>query len=1020
MKPKREIALPLMIGIFLLITVVSLYQWLVPPMKGVEAKNGVFDARQWNFEADGYLPLRGEWEYYANRLLTPVDFAQDDGSLSKIRKLKNVPNEITNALSSANPNNQGAGTYRLLVEVPKDGMYGIRAKKIRISSRFFINGQEMGGSGKPSMTSEHFVPSNTPYFRTFQLNKGVNEIIVQTAAFNNLGGGMVQTPEFGLATQIGKRVDGARLADMAIIAMLFSFGLYYAGMFRQWGKERYLMHFCLFCLATGLFISIDNEILALIIFPDMPFPFLQRLLFLLPIASFYFFASYVHSYTDETNFFLFKWLGSCAIVLTVILLMLPNDYLPFSLALGVPIQIFVFFLIVRAIFRGRKKGINDRHHLLLGCFFLAVYWIFGELRYLFALDNPYFMVGTPLLLLLSQALLISDRLQDNFLRSESLAERLLIYDRQKDEFLAKTSHELRTPLHGIVNLSQSLLDSTEHPLQEDHRENIMLLHLMGRRLSGIVNDILDLNRIRHGQFVIHPTPVNVGTSIHFVLETLSIAPINKEVRLVNKLPDALPLVYADENRLKQILHNLIKNGLKFTKRGTVTVSVECLEEEMAISITDTGPGIPAEELDNILQPYNQYKDSFQDDTSGGLGLGLSISKQLIELQGGRLEVASQVGQGTRFTFTLPLDKQSEASATAPTVSLTMEAETMNDMLHSSPLAPFHALIVDDEWSNMKVLIDVISSLGYAYTAVGSGEEALEVLRDGSKPDIVLLDLMLTGISGIEVCRQIRERQGLAELPVLMLTASGQTGDIVASLNAGANDILQKPFELAELRARVRSLLELKNSSEQAVRREMDFLQAQIMPHFLYNSLNSLVGLSYTDPIRLRETIYHLTTYLRSKFTFVFHSEPITFERELELVQAYVAIENLRFGERLNIRYELEENLKCLIPPLTLQPIVENAVRHGIGPKPEGGTLLISAHNRNGITEIVVEDDGVGMSSVQLEMLERDQASGIGFRNVNRRLQMLYNLRLEISSVQGKGTRVKLTVPEVRNVESDAG
>ncbi|MCZ4151058.1 hypothetical protein BZG21_42490, partial [Escherichia coli] len=122
-------------------------------------------------------------------------------------------------------------------------------------------------------------------------------------------------------------------------------------------------------------------------------------------------------------------------------------------------------------------------------------------------------------------------------------------------------------------------------------------------------------------------------------------------------------------------------------------------------------------------------------------------------------------------------------------------------------------------------------------------------------------------------------------------------------------------------------------------------------------------------------IYHLTTYLRSKFTFVFHSEPITFERELELVQAYVAIENLRFGERLNIRYELEENLKCLIPPLTLQPIVENAVRHGIGPKPEGGTLLISAHNRNGITEVVVEDDGIGMSSVQLEMLERDQASG---------------------------------------------
>ena len=114
----------------------------------------------------------------------------------------------------------------------------------------------------------------------------------------------------------------------------------------------------------------------------------------------------------------------------------------------------------------------------------------------------------------------------------------------------------------------------------------MLLHLMGRRLTGLVHDILDMNRIRHGQFTIHPTPVNLANSVRFVLETLSIAPINRDVRLVNQLPDSLPLVLADENRLKQVLHNLLENGMKFTRQGTVAVSAERQGNYLAVSVTD--------------------------------------------------------------------------------------------------------------------------------------------------------------------------------------------------------------------------------------------------------------------------------------------------------------------------------------------------------------------------------------------------------------------------------------------------
>jgi two-component system sensor histidine kinase ChiS len=1009
----KHIVLFGMIVIFGLVNIFSVYQWLSPSDRKIEAVDGLLDARGWSFADDGVLELRGEWELYENMLLGPDDFRADAARLESSREVVQVPGSLKKMFTSGYNNGHGAATYRLLLQVNETGIYSLRANKIRLSSRIYINGFDIGGNGNPSMAAEQFVPSNAPFFGSVMLEQGVAEIIIQVASYEYLGGGVVQAPDFGFTNDVKAQLDAARLADMTLITIMLAFGLYYAGMFRQWGKERYLMHFCLFCLSTGLFFGIDNEILAMILFPELPFSLLQKLIFILSLFAFYFFATYVHNYLGQQKNVVFVWLSRFAYVFLALIIVLPNRYLTSTLWLAIPVQFAVFATIVYSVFRSRSRGVHGSYYTLLGVFFLIVTWLFAQLRYQLALDNPFYMIVTPLLLVLSQALLMSERLQENFRKSTQLAEQLLIYDRQKDDFLVKTSHELRTPLHGIINLSQSLLDNRDRPLQDDHRDNIRLLHLMGRRLAGIVHDILDMNRIKHGQLLIHPTSVNLGNSVQFVMETLSIAPVNKEVRLVNGLPNELPLVIADENRLKQILHNLLENGLNFTESGTVSIAAERKDDLLVVTVTDTGIGIPAQALAEIFQPFVKYEDEGKDPVRRsfgiGLGMGLGITKQLVELHGGKLHVESTVGRGSTFSFTLPIDKQSEEAAAA------MEGEPsaidmMSGVSQGDLEAQFHVLIVDDEPSNIKVLIDAVTSLRYGYTAVNSGEEALEALRGSPNPDLILLDLMLTGISGREVCRAIRSTQGLAELPVLMLTASGQTGDIVASFAAGANDIVQKPFELAELKARMQSLLAMKSSSENAIRREMDFLQAQITPHFLYNTLNSLVGLSYKDTDKLRETINHLTTYLRSKFTFVFDSEMVALSRELELVKAYTAIEQLRFGQRLQIHYEADEKLHCMMPPLTLQPIVENAVRHGIGQKPSGGTVQIAVRRIGAAIEIVVEDDGVGMSEDKLHMLEQGKSGGIGISNVNRRLQMLYGHRLDISSSEGHGTRVKLEIP----------
>lgn len=1027
---KQMLGLLGMVVIFVVSTTALIYQWLYPGFEYPKAVAGVLDARQWDFAVEGIVPLQGEWEFYEGELLTPQDFSERESELASKRRYLEVPGGWKGKVSA---DGYGTGTYRLRIEAGDSGDYGIRAKKMRMASRIFLNGEDLGSAGQPSLSAEGFVPSNFPVFGTARTQSSTIEIVIQVSSYLYLPGGLVQTPEFGLAATVTDRRDIARMADAIVITTLVVFGIYFAGMFRQWRQEPYVLFFSLFCLTLGMFFSIDNEIILATTLPSLSFLVLQKMLFILPYASILFFVHYVRFYLGERVGSWFKLFHGVSFVYLLLLTVLPNDTLLILLGPGIALQIAAFGFIFTSVFRNRHLGVRI-YYVLLGVFFLIISWVFAMTRYQLALDSPYYIIVTLLLVVLSQSFLMTDRIREAVRRSEKMAGQLLAYDRQKDEFLAKTSHELRTPLHGIINLSASLLDNKEQPLAPKHQENIRLLHLIGRRLASLVNDILDMNRLRYGQLRVQPKPVDLYVSAAFVIDTLSISPVKSNVRLVNRLEAGLPLLWADENRLRQILQNLLENGLKYTDQGKVVLSAELKNNQLAVSVTDTGIGIPSDVLDQLFLPFFQYEYEENGAASrDGIGLGLSISKQLVELQGGRLDVESVVGVGSKFTFTLPLagniEEEQPFAASAfiefdpnvPAYPNTPEApvdaersgagpERLNASAAAGNADTFHILIVDDEPSNLKVAMDAVSALNHTCTAVSGGREALESLQR-HKPDLILLDLMMPGISGVDVCREIRALHDLSELPVLMLTASGQTADTLAAFAAGANDILQKPFELAELKARVQSLLSMKHSSEQAVKREMEFLQAQITPHFLYNSMNALIGLSYKDVGKLRETIQNLTTYLRAKFTFAFHAEAIPLERELELVRAYLEIEQLRFGHRLEVHYTIKEDVNGFLPPLTIQPIVENAVRHGIGQKPEGGTVHIQAWRHDEGIAITVEDDGVGMDEYKLALLEAGLTGGVGVRNVNRRLQMKYGRGLELHSRPGEGTRITIYLTE---------
>src|SRR5690625_2679570 len=390
-----------------------------------------------------------------------------------------------------------------------------------------------------------------------------------------------------------------------------------------------------------------------------------------------------------------------------------------------------------------------------------------------------------------------------------------------------------------------------------------------------------------------------------------------------------------------------------------------------IYIQDTGVGMSMETLNRIFQPYEQ-EDSSLTAIGGGLGLGLNISKQLVELHGGEISVESTVGKGTVFSFTLPLaenfyveeESTSETAAAADTFKEFNLLETEPNQ--SQPLIKGNKakiLVVDDNPVNLRVLQTMLAS-DYEITSATGGEKALDLINNGQF-DLIISDVMMPYMSGYELTQVIRKQFTISELPVLLLTAREQPEDIYTGFRASANDYIVKPVGAVELQVRVNALTNLKQSIQEQLRIEAAWLQSQIQPHFLFNTLNTIASLSEIDTERMIRLLNEFGNYLQKSFDSN-NTESLTLvENELELTKSYLYIEQERFGDRLQIEWEMEDSLDFQIPPLSIQPLVENAVRHGVLKQANGGTVTIQIIGQDTHVNIAVIDDGAGMKQEKI-------------------------------------------------------
>jgi len=972
------------------------------------AENGALDLTGWNFAEEGAVRLDGQWEFYPDRLLSTSP--AEEATSTTIR----VPGSWSKQMSTL-----GMGTYRLQVRIDDaSGAYGLKTAAIQISNRIIVNGQVVGASGHPD-EKPRYRALNKPYATYFALQPGWNEILVQVANYEfRVASGIGESLLLGKADQIASLRDRATAHDWIALTAFLIMGLYFVGLYSQRRNDFSLAVLGAVCLLIAIFTSVSGERVLFDAIGPIPFWLYFRIQMVATVGVGVGF--FLYAYTAFRPY-CFERLAKGGLAAGAILAALNFG---FAVELStVPFRQVTSLYVTFALLYAMYVFVYTAMHRVPGSGYLAVAAMALNVLVLNQNMNVYFGVPIyslapiePFLVLLMLALLMSLRFSNAFRKIEELSGRLLQADKQKDDFLARTSHEFKTPLHGVLNISRSMLDDVAHPPTADQREKLQLITDITKNLSQLVYDILDLSKLKQGELRIVPSRIDVRSVAEAQVRFYSYLSAENRTRLENRIPAHLPLAYADEIRLSQVIGNLLDNAIKHTENGRVVLTGREREGQLEISVRDTGKGIEPDVLPLIFEPFK----SIEGDPQRAFGLGLAIAKQLVELQHGTLTATSAPGAGSTFTFTLPIaDRRSEANVPA-VYPLPQAAPKDADYSFATPYVTNEGgkhtvLIVDDQYVNLKVLLDALQSLDYRVVAVKNGYEALEQIDRSGRIDLVILDLMMPGMSGYETCQEIRKRYSLPELPVLMVTAAIQPQDKVAAFQAGANDYLPKPFDLEELKARIGSLLAMKDSLGQAVRMEVAFLQSQIKPHFLYNVLNSIVASSYKDIERARKMIADLADYLRGSFRFSNAEARIGFAEEFSLIRTYVDIERARFKDRIRFEYDIdEEAYGLLMPPLLLQPLVENAIRHGIGDRLEGGTVTMTARKSKGEWRLAVADDGVGIAPERLKtLLERtdpDEPEGVGLRNINKRLKYEYGVSLELESEPGRGTRVTVRLP----------
>jgi two-component system sensor histidine kinase ChiS len=996
-----------------------------PKEKVIEAENGILSLEHLNLGKEGNIILGGEWEFYPNIIITPQQGQDAFAEYSDQRMLVRSPNKAHQEIAPGL--HLDKGTFRLIIQLREDSLYGINAGDFQNIAVLYMNGIRVCNNSEVKQKEEGIGQLFQPPEGFGRSENRRLELVIQLSGIK-FEGQWIPAIEFGTADQIMKIRDLYICIDAFVISGFFILGILFLWNYFFNRKMKYGLFFSLFLLLQSLYTSGNGERLLLLILPPPKniLLFYEGQIQLMYLSTFCFMMA--------VYYLLRPYMSKRIVVLLSILLLLIGPVFNWELfgiseipgmtlqhhkliisAIVIVCDGYIFWTMSKSLI----KGVEGTEYVMVFSSTFMYYVLTLILEFLFGIKIEKISAFLFLIMVISITLYINYRLQLTFSQVDRLSRQLLLKDQERDQFLARTSWELKKPVDDILNISEELLLETAFPADQLHKNMEILKKKDILKISSILEELLETYGDQPENAEFFPEPMDGAGFTELLGELELLLPRNDFLDMRRQIPERFPIFLADRNKLREILYYLLHNAIKFTSRGEITVRVEAVGDVVHITVKDTGMGMNHAQLNTIFTAFYQEKRQ----EAEGLGLGLTIARKLIKLQGGEIWAASEPGKGTAFTFTLPLAESTQIMG-GPTGNAAIERAGERAAVPEQRRRLWAVqggrqrvtmpgseviLVVEGAVRTGGEAERLKEVLNYPVAAVGSGTEALEY-AENNQVDLVLTDLILSDMSGYELCQKLREKYNISELPVIILDDTGHAKDMQRSFQSGASDFLSRPISWEELSARIEARLSAKKSVEGAVMKELKNLHAQIMPHFLYNTLNTIIGLSYKDTEKACEALQHLSTYFRAKLDFSGYHSFVPLDRELELMRAYLEIERMRYNERLEVIYDIDETIYFMLPALTLQPLVENAVQHGITDNHSKVTIQISIQKDLDKGYIIkVSDNGPGIPEKKQQELLLGDYHRIGFSNVLKKVRLLKGSGLWLDSNENSGTCITIYI-----------
>ncbi len=685
----------------------------------------------------------------------------------------------------------GYATYSLTVILPHNRpALSLSVEDYFSSYSFFINGLLFSQNGRVATSSDAYMPAWVPLTKPLRTTADTLQLVLQVANFDHYKGGSSQSIVIGTEEELGLLRDRELAYDWVLAGAMFMGGLFFFGLYLFGRHERAMLFFSLFCLVYS-YRNIGSDLYAInTLVSGIPWAVGVRLEYICIFLSLIFFTEYLLSlYPEEihkASMRFYNWINLTLLALTLAgPVKTFTTVLPWYLIILVAAIFYATYVVLLAVSRKREGAVYA-----VGAKMAVFVIVFYNILVYFGITPRLILFNfvAHLIFFFCQSLILSFRFASSLNRAKEAAEAA---SKAKTEFLSTISHEMRTPLNAVIGMTNFLIKDTPKPQQE---ENLQTLKFSAEHLMMLINDVLDYSKIEAGKIEFVQEPADLRELITQVIKSHQKKASGKGLDLRYTVADEIPYrIICDKMRVIQVLSNLLDNAIKFTSRGYVALNVTLLESEvdrikLLFEVADTGIGIEPGKHQLIFESFSQANASTTREF-GGSGLGLSITRKLLQLQGTEIKLESTPGTGSRFYF-----EQWFQIATYQA----SEAETTPPPAQMLPLLNKKVLVVEDNKINVLVIKKFLDKWGATVEIADNGQIAVDKVKAGSY-DVILMDLQMPVMDGYEATVKIRETD---QTPIIAITASVLMDVQNRIYKAGMNDYVTKPFIPDELLSKI--------------------------------------------------------------------------------------------------------------------------------------------------------------------------------------------------------------------------